>query len=214
MTITRKFKIKTETFRKNIVYIVAKTITPVFYREIKVNSTFTQKVPRPFTLTLQKHFNNKPIKGCEIGFGLGQNCLNLLNILNIEQLYSIDPLIGKPYMDLKGEVFSHVNKPNLYKYIKKTFSNVKFLEFTSDEAIKHIPINSLDFVYIDGLHTYNQCLKDLINYYPLIKQGGFIGGHDFTRACEEGVIKAVLNFSQQIHQAPTIKIPDYWFTKK
>ena len=46
---------------------------------------------------------------------------------------------------------------------------------------------------MDGLHTYEQTLKDCKNYLPKIKSGGIICGHDY--GIIPGVTKAVDEFS-------------------
>ena len=38
---------------------------------------------------------------------------------------------------------------------------------------------SLDFVYIDARHDYDGCLEDIVAWYPKLKKGGLIAGHDF-----------------------------------
>jgi predicted O-methyltransferase YrrM len=49
---------------------------------------------------------------------------------------------------------------------------------------------SLDFVFIDGDHSYNGVKKDLKGWFPKIKNGGIIAGHDyFEPSC--GVRQAV-----------------------
>jgi hypothetical protein len=53
---------------------------------------------------------------------------------------------------------------------------------------KHL--NVFDFVYIDGMHTYDQVKKDIKNYLPFLREGGFIGGHDYADNKEQ-VVKAV-----------------------
>ena len=51
--------------------------------------------------------------------------------------------------------------------------------------------NSLDFVYIDACHTYENAKEDLLAWIPKIKKGGFIGGHDFIEMFT-GVKKAIV----------------------
>jgi len=48
---------------------------------------------------------------------------------------------------------------------------------------------SLDFVFIDASHEYEDVKKDILAWYPKVKKGGFIGGHDYTTF--EGVTRAV-----------------------
>lgn len=57
--------------------------------------------------------------------------------------------------------------------------------------------NSLDVVYLDGGHGYEQVLADLNAWYPKVKVGGVIGGHDFVfehPVSRAGVVRAVLEF--------------------
>lgn len=203
-------KVKTERVRHILVYTVAKIVAPQFYCEIKENHEFIQRTPRPFTLFLKQRFNNTPLVGVEIGFGLGENAESLLENLNIKKLFCVDPCIGQPYMDLHGEVRCHVNKYNRYSKLKHD-SRVEFVKLSSDDAWRVLP-NDVDFVYVDGLHTYKQCFKDLVNYNQLVRDGGFLAGHDFTKTCQEGVIKAVLEYSVKSGIAPTVVMPDFWFS--
>ncbi len=48
---------------------------------------------------------------------------------------------------------------------------------------------SLDFVFIDGDHSYPAVCADIDAWLPKIKPGGWIGGHDYDRI---GVERAVL----------------------
>ena len=41
--------------------------------------------------------------------------------------------------------------------------------------------HSIDFVYIDANHKYDYVLQDFESWYPKVKPGGVIGGHDFHR---------------------------------
>jgi hypothetical protein len=42
------------------------------------------------------------------------------------------------------------------------------------------PAESLDFVYIDALHTYDDTSELLRAYLPKIRPGGVLGGHDYS----------------------------------
>lgn len=57
---------------------------------------------------------------------------------------------------------------------------VQFLRMLSTEAARlHIPDHSLDFVYIDARHDYCGVLEDLVAYYPKLRPGAIMAGHDF-----------------------------------
>lgn len=50
---------------------------------------------------------------------------------------------------------------------------------TSEIASNMFNDNSLDFVYIDANHAYDYVVQDIELWYPKIKKGGFICGHDY-----------------------------------
>lgn len=51
---------------------------------------------------------------------------------------------------------------------------------TSREASKLYKDNSLDFVFIDGDHSYDGVLQDIKLWDCKIKKGGIISGHDYS----------------------------------
>jgi predicted O-methyltransferase YrrM len=73
------------------------------------------------------------------------------------------------------------------------FQNIVKVKLTSDEAAKFAKengIEKIDFVYIDGLHTFEQVKKDIENYLPFLNEPKIIGGHDY-HIHWEGVKKAI-----------------------
>ena len=70
--------------------------------------------------------------------------------------------------------------------VEKYYTPVK--EF-SDKAAKLYLDNSLDFVFIDAGHDYENISADIDAWLPKVKSGGWIGGHDYMSA--PGVRQAV-----------------------
>lgn len=70
-------------------------------------------------------------------------------------------------------------------------------KMTSKEANSLFEDESLDFVYIDGNHQYESVKEDLKLWWPKVKEGGFIGGHDYNNPPHPGVEKAVNEFFQR-----------------
>jgi hypothetical protein len=50
---------------------------------------------------------------------------------------------------------------------------------------------SLDFVYIDAAHDYENVKKDILAWLPKVKNGGYIAGHDYRYDPNIGVYEAV-----------------------
>lgn len=61
----------------------------------------------------------------------------------------------------------------------------------SVEASKEFEDESCDVIFIDMQHTYEAVKEDLEHWYPKLKTGGYIAGHDIDK---DGVHKAVSEF--------------------
>lgn len=76
-----------------------------------------------------------------------------------------------------------VSKVNVREILEKNLKRfgvndvVTILERDSDKC-DDIPEESIDFLFIDGDHRYTQFKKDIRNWYPKVKTGGVISGHD------------------------------------
>lgn len=131
----------------------------------------------------------KEMKMIEIGSYAGES--TEIFAQHFKSVIAIDPYINSydpnditcQYMDLTdvyGVFMSRMTK----------HSNVILHREMSDEAHNHLSDNEFHFVYIDGMHTYEQVKKDISNYYPKIVVGGFIGGHDYHPVWG-GVVQAI-----------------------
>jgi predicted O-methyltransferase YrrM len=54
------------------------------------------------------------------------------------------------------------------------------LRGTTTEVIDRVPDASLDLAYVDGDHTLRGITIDLVRVFPKVREGGWIGGDDFT----------------------------------
>lgn len=145
--------------------------------------------PRPVVAAVLKKFKNKEITGVEIGVGKAEQSLEIVQLLNMNLLYLVDPYV--PYIDEPNE------KPSNFSSFRAEaqkrmmpYPQVRWIFKMSDEACNDVPDNSLDFVYIDGNHSYDFVKADIEKWYPKLKIGGIMGGHDYTKQLP-GVITAV-----------------------
>lgn len=148
----------------------------------------------------------------EIGCDIGDSSQMLLECNQTLRLYTIDPY--DDYIDWNGNNLNERQK--LYEVVKERFEpyNDRFVLYrlASDDAVEEFEKEFFDFIFIDGLHTYDQLSKDCANYYSKLKPGGIFAGHDYTTI--EGVNRAVNEFAakhdKQIHQGDC----DTWFWVK
>ena len=105
------------------------------------------------------------------------------------------------------------------------FDAVRIVDKCSDEAVKTVEDESIDFLFIDGDHRYSQIKRDLDNWYPKIRKGGTICGHDYDqtgysdeylevdciKGVHHGVIKAVTEKFGEVKKNP---ISSIWWKDK
>ena len=159
--------------------------------------------------------------GAEIGVWRGNTSLMFLS-KKIKKLYMIDPYavdnyeyLGEDYMQnfyskyskLTGEFskggfmryYDQVYKEVLEKV--KDYSAAELCRMTSDVWFEKNKSIKLDWIYIDGDHSYSQTKKDLNNSLKVVKSGGLIIGDDYgwpdAKWQKAGVTKAVDEFIKQ-----------------
>jgi predicted O-methyltransferase YrrM len=148
--------------------------------------------------------NTKEMNMIEIGSYLGDSTLLFAEHFNT--VLAIDPFLDD--YDANDDACNYAPFDKVYEEFMsrtKDVPNIHLIKKTSDEAIEAIKdsakkidprniegenLRAFDFVYIDGMHTYEQVKKDIANYLPLIKEGGFIAGHDYVPGFQ-GVMDAV-----------------------
>jgi hypothetical protein len=139
--------------------------------------------------------------GIEIGVLFGGHALEMLKNECLEILIGIDP-----YKLYEQDIYGLDNQDDydaVYEFALNRLSDSRYFHFrgTSDSALGFLNDGSkYDFVFIDGLHTYDQCRKDLINYSKLIRKGGIVACHDYDHPNFPGVTDAIKEFAT-LHNA-------------
>ena len=97
---------------------------------------------------------------------------------------------------------------------EKTYENLagfncRIVEATSLEAAEMLEDDSLDWVYIDANHSYESAKEDIAAWYPKVRSGGVVSGHDYIEdyrvpAYEFGVYQAVNEFCKENNYQPEI----------
>jgi cephalosporin hydroxylase len=126
---------------------------------------------------------------------------NRFSNLNIEtnQLYGLNELIidflGKDSVVCEVGSFKGVSTELFAKKCKKVFCvditcteklreiidkyNIVFIKKDSLLASKLFNNNFFDCVYLDDKHTYEHVYKELKAWWPKVKYGGILAGHDY-----------------------------------
>ena len=78
----------------------------------------------------------------------------------------------------------------------KNDKNVVIHRAYSHDVCETFEDESIDWVYIDGNHTYEGTLEDLYLWWPKLKIGGYLTGDDYAPTSNPrfGVVKAVNDF--------------------
>lgn len=152
--------------------------------------------------------------GIEIGLNRGETTKHLFDNLPNLVLHGIDPYLE--YQDWDGNVLTPNERIWTYDIFIKHVSNYRdrmiHHRMLSDDAAQHLPDDAFDFIFIDGLHTYDQVLKDCQNYYAKIKSGGLFAGHDYRVI--EGVNRAVNEFAASVGATVLETHNDVWYWVK
>ncbi len=120
-------------------------------------------------------------KGVEIGTFKGEfsseimrnwnGTLYMVDVWNeIKEGYEDASNHGRFDIDIYGEAI---------KNIKGYEDRAIMIRATSEIASNIFQDESLDFVYIDANHAYDYVVQDIELWYPKVKPGGFVMGHDY-----------------------------------
>ena len=119
-------------------------------------------------------------KGAEIGTFKGEFAKEILQNWS-GTLYMIDvwrPL-GEEYLDSSN----HAVHSTAYSETMNNISGYEdrgiMIRATSEVAADMFERESLDFVYIDANHAYDFVVEDIKLWYPKVKSGGYLCGHDY-----------------------------------
>jgi len=109
---------------------------------------------------------------------------------HFEHVYSVDPYAAG-YDDVRDQ-----NSDAFRLHLARDLFTIRFLDepnVTQYREASHVGCErfgdqSLDLVYLDGSHTYEDVLRDIRCWKPKVKPGGTLAGDDYKW---EGVEKAV-----------------------
>ena len=132
----------------------------------------------------------------EVGVWKGMSaCFMAVEIINSGKNIRFDCVDTWDYVDTSNEI-NKTQFDNLFNIFSKNIepvkNNINIVKSLSWDGALNYEDNSLDFVFIDAAHDYESVKKDINTWYPKIKNGGIIAGHDYHNNC--GVLPAVNEF--------------------
>lgn len=141
----------------------------------------------------------------EIGTWRAEYAAHMCQFLQPTKFFTVDPYLlyegmGKPDV---GEYSTQESLDSLASRVSEFVSgflpegNAALIRKTSLEAANDFEDNSIDVVYIDGAHDYDDVIADMESWYQKVKTGGILCGHDYIERShrdEFGVIPAVQKF--------------------
>ena len=168
-------------------------------------------------LFLKEIYSKKPKIFLEVGVFHGVTARNVCEVL-----YSIHQMDFKYIgVDLFGETseneseiipntsFSNPLKTIYFKYIKrqnpysieavenllkKFKNNIQLIKGNSNNVLKTIDMNEIDFVFLDGGHNYSTVKNDLLCSEKVLKNEGTILCDDYDLSYAPGVKQAIDEF--------------------
>ena len=145
-------------------------------------------------------------KGVEVGVWKGEFSDFILKRWKGKILYSVDPwkyFPGDEYeddMNIQQKQFDII-----YEQVNSLLgvygNRSKRIRKTSVEASEDFKNETLDFVYLDGRHSYKGVKEDIELWFPKVRNGGLLCGHDYINEVigntDFGVKKAVDEFIEE-----------------
>lgn len=122
--------------------------------------------------------------GVEVGVQEGKFSKTLLENWNCKTLFLVDPWVqhGK-YKNDVGAVPNEEHEKCYQETIKNIEGYEERVEIIKDfsvEASEEFYDESLDFVYLDARHDKDGIAEDIEAWWPKVKKGGILAGHDYT----------------------------------
>ena len=112
-------------------------------------------------------------------------------------IYLIDPYIYYPDDEYpETDKYSQSENDELYFNLIRAHAHnpkVNVLRMTSLDAAPHFPDGSFDFVYIDANHTEKHVSADIAVWWPKIRLGGILCGHDYIPNNSWCSVQSVVN---------------------
>jgi len=130
-----------------------------------------------------------PLVGAEVGVFTGGLSRHLLQHRDDLRLLMIDrwQAVGEDHpFKLGGSLIAQLDASDMAAAMDLAKQRVEFageravlIQGESVEAARDIDDGSLDFAFVDADHSFEAVLADIEAYWPKIRAGGWLSGHDW-----------------------------------
>lgn len=128
----------------------------------------------------------------EVGVYEGNTSRYLLGRFPELHIYAVDP-----YKHYSGYATANLSRAKDIATDVLHHDRVLWVKEFSIDAASRFDEESLDIVFIDANHKYGYVKEDLQAWWPKVRRGGIMSGHDFySWAKNEGVRRAVQRFAK------------------
>lgn len=131
----------------------------------------------------------------EVGCKEGRTTGHILKNAPDARAIAIDPWIAQPKgSDPKRETYASWDFEEIERAFWENVGEDKerctMYRATSKDAATDVPDGGVDLVFIDALHDYESVKEDIALWWPKVRAGGMLAGHDFNHQWP-GVERAV-----------------------
>lgn len=110
---------------------------------------------------------------------------------------AIDTWNGSINENLHKDIINNLNETLYNKFLNNiscVSDYINPIKGYTYNVVNNYEDKSLDFIFIDASHDYESVKKDIVDWYPKLKDNGIIAGHDYNIKNWPGVVKAVNEF--------------------
>jgi len=147
----------------------------------------------------------------EIGSYAGESTILLHDNFKNSKIFAVD--IWENDYDDRDWISNSSNMifvENSFELLTKDINEIIKIKLSSKHFSTLVADNSIDFIYIDGDHSYEGVNSDILNWKSKVKKGGFIGGHDYNDFNKDTIKKSI---SENFPSYDVIVFDQSWLIK-